>query len=338
MSATPVAPPTPAFITAPGSSPLAVAPGSTSAAPPEVLGSAVGAAPAAGETKAAPSVADLKAARRAGAVLPAVAAAAEAAKPPATAEVDIPAEELGRFSKLSAAKRALEQQVKDLAPKAAAAAKLEAAQKLINDGKHLEAMGLLGLDIDRAVAENLGMPPADKKDPALAKLEADQAELKAKLEAREKAEKEGGDAAAAERATKALTDIKTRVEADTATFPYLSTNPAWVDHAMAGANEAYIAITKATGADLPAAEKQKLIQAALLEEEARQVKIFTETQAKIEARRGQSGQGSQGSQSAANGPGLTFDASLRGGSSSGRAPARKLTFDQLKTERRSGRR
>jgi hypothetical protein len=297
--------------------------------------------------RTAKSIDDIKAARAAAAggasgagAVPAAAGTSPAgdqgAKPPATAEVDISADELGRFSKLSTAKRAADAKVAELAPLAEQAKVLIRAKALIAEGKHLAAMELLGLDIDRAVAENLGSAPPP--DPKLKAIEDRQAELDRKLSDRDKED----EAARGARGAAARAQLHDRVAKDTATYPILSTDPGLVDRAMSETQVAYESLMaqrkeeKIPG-DLSTAEKQKLIDAGLAEAEERETKAFEKRQKAIEARKagGQSGNGQQGSSSAANGSGLTIDRSSLGnaGASASSTPRRKLTFEQLRTER-----
>lgn len=156
-----------------------------------------------------------------------------------------------------------------LLPKAELATKLEQAMALAKEGKHLEAIEALELDLDGAVKQLMGMPKEEQNkhltkgtiDPELAKKEADRdreiADLKQWKEGRIRAEAEQ---AKADGVKAVIGHVKTEAKS----FPFLAKNEDWVKAALLDADKDYADAVKANkGKDIDQDKKESLIETAL---------------------------------------------------------------------------
>lgn len=191
-----------------------------------------------------------------------------------TTEIDIDDKALSQFVEQSRELRTLRDKQKSLEGKAALADKWDQAQKLISEGKHFDAVSLLGEGVlNRAVEEVTGgSVPTTKTDPALKALQDEIDALKANQnKSKEERDAETSQQAAQER-EQGVTKIVAEVTAAKEAFPFLSRSPEWVKHALTGADEAYPQLVKKLGRQLSDTEKNTLIKAALEEGEAMRAK------------------------------------------------------------------
>ena len=268
--------------------------------------------------------------------------AAEASKAPATEppktetpkaeapKIDAKADEVTQFARLSKELREAKAALKAAEAKGSVAGVAEKVQKLIAEGKHLEAMTAAGINLDAAVTQQLSLAPgadASGKTDAEKKLE----DLERRFAEQDKTNEQRNAEASAARVEQAVKIVGDHVTKNAAEFKYLARNPEWVKEAYLGAETAYAEITK-DGATLTAAQKDKLVLDALALAEKRHAataKLYAESHG------GDLGQGAKPAVSppqTAPAP-ATFDASMRGGTV---RPAVKgtLTWDELRTRRR----
>lgn len=216
--------------------------------------------------KRAPSFDDIKAARMNGT---AVAKPAETTTPQTeaktTAEIDISDTDLNNFTNLTRQNRELRTQQTALEARAAIADKVDAAMKLIAEGKHHAAIAaVLGEDVfDAATMQVLniktpeGNPELKALKDELASVKAEQAKTHEQLTTEAKAKAE------AER-NAGVNKITATVTANPAAFPYLVEKPERITAALKEADIAYDTILKRDKrTDLTPSEKDLLIQAAL---------------------------------------------------------------------------
>lgn len=255
---------------------------------------------------------------------------APGAPPVVKAEIDMTPEELAAATAASKDAREARAKVKELEAPAALVAQ---AKALAAEGKHLAAVELLGIDLNAAVAEQLGTAgDGDDVAPEVKELRETVAKLKeneAQRATREAAELATRTAAAREHD---VAQVVEHVKASATKYPYLSRNPAWVAEAYDGAADAYPAAVKEAGRELTGAEKTKLIEAALAEKEAEHVeraKLYGAPSVALE----RTGGAPPPRPSARP---TTFDASMRGGTGGAvTKPKTKLTFSEAKRARRS---
>ncbi len=221
------------------------------------------AAPVVMETPAAAKFEEAKAARRESAPPP------EAAKPtPPTAEIEMTPEQLKAATALSKEARAARQRIKELETKGAEVEPLTKAKQLAAEGKHLEAIRAMGIDLNAAVAEELGTaPPPEEVDPKAAELAKTIEDLKADSAERKKADEAAKTAAAAAARETDVKAVVEHVKADPGKYQFLSKRVEWVQEAYEGAAQAYPALVEKAGRELNPEEKHRLMVAALEEAE-----------------------------------------------------------------------
>jgi hypothetical protein len=258
----------------------------------------------------------------------------------AKAEIDMTPEELAAATALSKEAREARTRIKELETKAADAELTTKARALVAEGKHLDAVALLGIDLNAAVAEQLGGAPADGAavDPKVAEL----AETVKKLEAAatERAKRDAAElqARTAEARKQDVAAIVEHVKAEAVKYPYLARNPAWVQEAYDTASDLVpkvieqIKAREGAARELTPEEKHRLMEAALLEAEAshaEKAKLYGPSGVALERPGG----------AAPPRPGArpsTFDASMRGGTATPvTKPKTKLTFSEVKRARRT---
>lgn len=148
------------------------------------------------------------------------------------------------------------------------------AKELAKQGKNYEAIKLLELDFDAAAREVMGLEPeqASEKDAEIEALKAKLAELEGKANELVKSKEELDAERLRQTKEQGLKAIKDHVKASKDKFPFLSRSDSWIEHALKGADEAYLKIRadrdKAGKPDLTPEEKEKLIDTALTEGEA----------------------------------------------------------------------
>ncbi len=249
-------------------------------------------------------------------------------------------DELAAATALSKSEREARAKVKDLEVKAAEGAKLEQARALVAEGKHLAAVELLGIDLNAAVAEQLGEVPGagEAIDPKVAELAKTVEELKASAAERAKRDAEELQARTVEGRKADVAAIVDHVKADPATYPYLSRNPAWVQEAYDTASDLVPKVVEQIKAregserPLTAEEKHKLMTAALAqaeEDHAGRAKLYGAPSVALERPNG-------AVPPRPSARPATFDASMRGGTAQPtNRPKTKLTFSEAKARRRS---
>jgi len=286
--------------------------------------------------KPALTLADIKAQRRANpAPVPAAqppAAPASAATPPATPTeaakpipgagdavtktIDIDDKTLNEFVTGNRELREARQRVKELEAKQSLADKLEQANKLAQEGKHYDAIRLLGQDwFDSATREVLQV----QQDPGNAEVSALRKEVDELKAARDQAGKDAQSAkeqAATEAREAGLRKVAEYVQADSKTYPVLSKSPELISMSMKGADEAYPKLVAKLGRDLTDTEKNDLIRAALAEGEDKWGKVFAPKPAAAQ--------------------GSAVDSTIRGGvtTPASAAPTGPMTLEQVKALRR----
>lgn len=286
-------------------------------------------------------------------------AAAEAEK--AKVPTDITDAQLANFTKLNRDLRTARERVKELeatnATATGPAAQLAAALKLKAEGKHFEAIRVLGLDFDAAAAEVLRLEEEksttdpklrelqDKIDPEikalrekLAALEEGQTKTKEQIDTDTKAKQ-------AEAREAGITKIIADVTAAAETFPYLSQSADFVKEALKEADAAYDIIiankreeAEARGKDPKAVrltdeEKNNLLRAALEEGEAQhaaRAKLYAKAVKKPAAVKVAAGKDAD--EEADKAP-TTIDSSVRGNVTR-LQPRTKKTLEEIKQERR----
>lgn len=279
---------------------------------------------------------EVRAARHAGlAETPAAAAPpVDPAKPNVTAEIDMSPEELAAATAASKAEREQRTRIKELEGKAADGDKLAEARKLVGEGKHNAAAKLLGIDLNAAVAEELGETPApgEEPDPKVKELEETVRRLTESDAARAKREAEELQVRTKESRAADVNVVVEHVKAEAAKYPYLSRNPDWVAEAYDGAADAYPKVVERLGRPLTGEEKTRLVEAALAEKEAEHVeraKLYGPPSVGLERRGG----------AAPPRPGArpsTFVASMRGGTATPVTKTKtKLSFEDAKARRRN---
>lgn len=198
------------------------------------------------------------------------------AKPPeGSATIAMDEATLKAATALSREAREAKRAVKDAEAKVAEAAPVLAAKALVAAGKHLEAIKALGIDLNAAVAEELGGAgaPAEQTPEAkeLARVSAELEAIKTAEAARAERDK-GADAKAQEVAKQA--DVKAvgeYVKKEAAKYPFLARSDAWVAAAYEGAVEANTALVKEHGRELTDGERHNLVLAALEQAESEHV-------------------------------------------------------------------
>ena len=273
----------------------------------------------------APTMEQVKAERHAGTAPPAP-AAVDPAKP-AMAIIDMDPADLKAAVALSKSERDARAKLKDAEP---LAAKLAEVQALIKAGKHRDALKALEIDLNAAVAEELGAAPAGEPDPQ-AEVKAKLAELEAAEAERKKRDEEG---TAKEQAAARAADVQAvvdHVKAEAAKYPYLNRKVEWVHAAYEDAAKAYPALVEKAGRDLNAEERHRLVTAALGEAEEEHKKTAALYGAPVTIHQPGRAQPSKA------GARPVFDSSLRGGTG---APAvrypKTVTFEEAKRLRRQG--
>jgi hypothetical protein len=245
-------------------------------------------------------------------------------------KIDVKPDEVTQFARLSKELREAKAALKAAEAKGSVAGVAEKVQKLIAEGKHLEAMAAAGINLDAAVTQQLSLAPgadASGKTDAEKKLE----DLERRFAEQDKTNEQRNAEASAARVEQAVKIVGDHVTKNAAEFKYLARNPEWVKEAYLGAETAYAEITK-DGATLTAAQKDKLVLDALALAEKRHAataKLYAESHG------GDLGQGAKPTVSppqTASAP-ATFDASMRGGTVRP-AVKGKLTWDELRTRRR----
>ena len=282
-------------------------------------------APAA-DPAAVPAVAtkfeDAKAERREAPPAP-----AEPAKPAdPVAVIDMEPGDLKAAVALSKEARALRAKAKDLEP---AAAKAKRVEELVAAGKHREAIKELGIDLNAAVAEELGTAPVPKpEDAEAAKVKADLEALKASDAERKKRDDEQAAKAAETAKVNDMAAVVEFVKEKATDYPYLSRKAEWVHAAYEDAAKAYPALVEKAGRDLNPQERDRLIKASLAEAEE-----FRKGEAALYAPVTMH-QSSRAKPPAASARPV-FTSSLRGGTAAPVVRAKtKLSFEQAKAERR----
>ena len=255
------------------------------------------------------------------------------APPPAMAKpadpvvaIDMEEGDLKAAVALSKEARAIRAKVKELEP---AAAKAKRVEELVAAGKHREAIAVLGVDLNAAVAEELGTPLEPKPEDEAAKAaKAKQDQLEADVEAIKARDKEQSETAAKAAMDADRAAVVEHVKAEAATFPYLARKAEWVHAAYEDAAKAYPALAEKAGRPLNPQERHRLIIASLTEAEE-----FRKGEAALYApvTLHQSPRATPPKASARP----TFDSSLRGGTAAPAVKSKtKLSFEQAKAERR----
>jgi hypothetical protein len=264
---------------------------------------------------------DAKAARREAPVEP----AADPAKP-AVAIIDMDEGDLKAAVALSKESRAARAKIKELEP---AAGKVKRVAELVAAGKHREAIEELGIDLNAAVAESLGVTAEVKpEDAAAAKVQADLEALKASDAERKEREKADGIKAADAARVADMAAVVEHVKEKATEYPYLARKAEWVHAAYEDAAKAYPALVEKAGRELNAIEKDRLIKASLAEAEE-----FRKGEAKLYAPVTLDQRPKSPPPKASARP--TFDSSLRGGTAAPVVRSKtKLSFEQAKAERR----
>lgn len=243
-----------------------------------------------------------------------------------TVDVKIDEASLAKFTKLNRELQEARAKLKELEPKAATAAKVDQAMKLIAAGKSFDGIkDLVGIDaFNQAVKQVIGAEEAVKLTPEAAKL---QEELEA-LKKDNASTKEQLAAAAAVQREVGVTKIIEEVKSIPDQFPFLSRSADWVRDALKGADDAYsVANAKCredNGRDMNDAEKNRLLRAALEvaeEDHAKRAKLYaTPEPAKKDAPKKPTPR--------------TVDNTMRPGVTSIKPTRGKATLEQLKAERR----
>lgn len=239
-------------------------------------------APAAGEAAptAAPSVADAKAARRGGALPPPAAPAAPAVTggatsvaevPGAKVQIDMTPEQLAAATEKSKNERAERDRVRALEERATAGETLAKAKALAAEGQHLAAVEMLGIDLNAAVAEQLGQQPAEGEapDPKVAELQKKVDELATSAAARAKQEAEALQARTQAARAADLKGITDHVTAQAAAYPLIGKDAKALEAAYDTASDLVPGIVADLGRPMTSEEKHNLMLAALDEAEAR---------------------------------------------------------------------
>jgi hypothetical protein len=242
-------------------------------------------------------------------------------------KTDVKVDEVTQFARLSKELREAKAALKAAEAKGSVAGVAEKVQKLIAEGKHLEALAAAGIDLDTAVTQQLGLPPGTD---AAGKTDAEKRieELERRLAERDTKEQTQNTAARTEHAMRVIGD---HVAKNAAEFTYLSRNPAWIQEAYLGAEEAFTSLTR-DGKVLTNAEKDSLVLNALKLTEQRYAELSKYFTAKGDL--GQAPSGAPVSPASATQSPATFDASMRGGTVRP-AVSKKLTWDELRTQRRN---
>jgi hypothetical protein len=241
-------------------------------------------------------------------------------------------------TQLSREARESKARAKELEAKTAEVAPLVAAKALVAQGKHLEAIKALGIDLNAAVAETLA-GPGEVKEPTAADKEL--ARLAAELEAvktrdAERAERDKGeDARRFEAARQA--DVKAvgeYVKKESGKYPYLSRSDAWVADAYEGAVEANATLVTKLKRELTDGERHNLVLAALEEGEAKRVAEAALYGPPTTAKNPANVKADPPPSSPSARP-TTFSGDLRGGTASPVTKQRsRMTFSEAKRARR----
>lgn len=253
----------------------------------------------------------------------------EPAKPgKTTTTVDVKLDEgsLAKFTKLNRELEDARKRLKELEPKAATAAKVDQAMKLIASGKSFDGIkDLVGIDaFNQAVKQVIGAEEAVKLTPEAAKL---QEELEA-LKKDNASTKEQLAAAAAAQREVGVARIIEEVKSIPEQFPFLSRSADWVRDALKGADDAFPAANakcrEDNGRDMNDAEKNALLRAALEvaeEDHAKRAKLYAPPEAK------------KPEPSKKPAP-RTVDNTMRSSVTAVKPSRGKATLEQLKAERR----
>lgn len=299
-----------------------------------VVTPAAAAPPPAATIPVAAKFSDVKAARREGAEL--ALKSSGNSPPPATpkVEIDMTDAELAKATQLSKEARESKARAKELEATVAGTAKYTEAAALIAKGQHAAAARALGLDLNAAVAEELGaVPEGDAVDPKLAEMAKKLEALETGATARAKRDAEELAARTTEVRKQDVAAVVEHVKGQAATFPFLSRSAEWVQEAYDEAIDVYPRAVKDLGRDLNAQEKHDLITAALEEGEAKhaaKAKLYGATPAVALERPG----GATPPRPSAR-P-TTFDSSMRGGTSAATTKTKtRLTFHEAKRARRN---
>lgn len=248
-----------------------------------------------------------------------------------TAPIEMSADELAKATALSREAREAKQRTKELEAGAADVAPLVKAKALVAEGKHLAAIRELGIDLNAAIAEELGTTPADETDPKLAAALKDLEAIKAAEAERVKREEAAAASAAGAARAADVTQVVEHVKAEATKYPLLARNPAWVAEAYAEAEKIVPALVeKKSGVALTAQEKHNLIIASLEEaeeEHRKKAALYGATVTLTPPGRAQPPK--------AGARPVTFDSSVRGGTNLPAPKVKtKVTFEEAKRERR----
>lgn len=265
--------------------------------------------------------------------------AGDAAKTPVSIDMDEAA--LKAATALSREAREAKARAKEFEAKAAAAAPALAAMELIKQGKHAEAIKVLGADLNAAVAETLAGPgEVAEQTPEAKELARQAAELEA-LKARdaERTERDKSeDAKRFEAARQA--DVKAvgeYVKKEAAKYPFLSRSDAWVADAYEGAVEANATLVKKLGRELTDAERHALVLSALEEGEATRVaeaRLYAPVAPAVDPKNPANVRPDPPPSTPSARP-TTFSGDLRGGTASPVTKQRsRMTFEAAKRARR----
>ena len=276
----------------------------------------------------------LKAARRASAETPTPVAGegtkTEEPKPgKKTTTVDVKLDEgsLAKFTKLNSELTEARKKIADLEPRAAKAANVDKAMKLIGEGKSFDGIReLVGIDaFNQAVKQVIGAegvkpsptPEEQALKDKLAALEKDNASTKEQLAAAAAIQREAG-------VSKIIEEVKTLGEQ----FPFLSRSGDWVRDALKQADATYeVANAKCVednGRPMNDAEKNALLRAALEvaeEDHAKRAKLYAPPEAAAPAPKTKPTP-------------RTVDNSMRAAVTKAAVSKKGATLEELKKERR----
>lgn len=189
-----------------------------------------------------------------------------------TAVIDMDEATLKAATALSREAREAKAKAKEFEAKAAEVAPLVAAKALVAQGKHLEAIKALGIDLNAAVAETLSgpgeaaEPTAEAKE--LARLASELEAVKADQAAR--LERDKGDEAKRFEAMRQedVKNVGEFVKKEDAKYPFLARSEKRIAAAYEGAVDANNTLVEKLGRQLTEPERHKLVLDALAEREA----------------------------------------------------------------------